>query len=146
MDTIIESSKDFLHVQHHMFRTTEFCLPIDITLEKFNSFLFEFGFKEVPRIKVIFNNLVNRADNNRACFISDGTLSICFHQGNESAFPLPKKPYSPVLIETYRRLNRQILDDCFQPLVELNPQRFGTRVSDILLRRDMFLKNAVSPV
>lgn len=103
----------------------------------------EHGFAEVPRIRVIFNNLVQRGEGNRICLIRDGVLSVCYHQGNQSAFPLPKAPYSPVLVDTYRRLTKEVLDPCFQPLVQLDPQRFGTRVADILQRREMFL-SAVS--
>lgn len=117
----------------------ELHLPKDITLADFSSLLSENGFQEIPRIKNIFNNLANRGDGNRICLIKSGALSVCFHQGNESAFPLPKAPYPDVLVETYRHLDRAILDECFHPLVALDPDRFGTRVSDILSRRDMFL-------
>jgi hypothetical protein len=117
----------------------ELQLPKDITLAEFSLLLSENGFQEIPRIKTIFNNLINRGDGHRTCLIKNGALSFRFHQGNESAFPLPKAPYSEVLVNTYRHLDRAILDECFQPLVALDPDRFGTRVSDILSRRDMFL-------
>jgi hypothetical protein len=121
----------------------EIHLAQDITLDGFKSIVLEHGFAEVPRIRVIFNNLCQRGEGNRVCLIRDGVLSVCYHQGNQSAFPLPKAPYSPVLVDTYRRLTKEVLDPCFQPLVQLDPKRFGTRVADILQRRDMFL-SAVS--
>lgn len=122
----------------------ELHLSKEITLPDFKSLLADHGFKEVPRMRVIFNNLVNRGDGKRVCLISNNALLVCFHQGNEKAFPLPKGPYPQALIEIYRRLNKESLDACFQPLVKLDPERFSTRVSDILLRRDMFLSAASS--
>ncbi len=119
-------------------------LPSDISLESFSSTLAENGFLEVPRIKAVFNNVINRANGNRTCLINYGTLSVCFHNDNPSAFPLPKPPYSQVLLKIYQDLDRSIIEDCFRPLVELDPVRFGTRVSDIFFRRDMFLHSASS--
>ncbi|MGH7806911.1 MAG: hypothetical protein ACRENT_02360 [Thermodesulfobacteriota bacterium] len=123
----------------------ELRLPKDITLADFNALLLEHGFKEVPRIKTIFNNLVDRGDSHRICLIANGVFWVRFHQGNQEAFPSPKGPYSQILIETYRRLDRAILGECFRPLVELDPERFSTRVSDILARRDMFLNSLQQP-
>ncbi|NNM42969.1 MAG: hypothetical protein HKM07_01325 [Chlamydiae bacterium] len=119
-------------------------LPSDLTLESFSSALAEYGFLEVPRVKAVFNNVINRANGNRICLISYGTLSVCFHNENPAAFPLPKPPYSQTLLEIYQNLNRTTIEDCFKPLIKLDPERFGTRVSDIFSRRDLFLHSASS--
>ncbi len=114
------------------------------TLEDFKTLLLKYGFKDERRIDFHFNNLMDRgAENDRACLIKNGCFAIRFHHGNPSAFPLPKGPYSQSLIDAYRHLNREILEECFRPLVALDP-RFGTRIDDILIRRDLFLEAVCS--
>lgn len=112
----------------------------DITLSEFKVTLGDHGFKEVPRMKNIFNKLVARGDSSRSLVIDEGVAAIAYHQGNLTAFPLPTGPYSQNLIKAYSRLNKQSLDECYRPLVELDPDRFGNRVFDVLARRDMFLQ------
>ncbi|MES2198731.1 MAG: hypothetical protein V4489_00990 [Chlamydiota bacterium] len=117
----------------------ELKFPEDITLVDFTSILSEHGFQKVPTIKNVFNNLIARGDSNRSLVIGNGIASIAYHQGNSAAFPLPQEPYNPLLIKIYSDLDKATLDECFHPLVQLDPDRFGKRTSEILARRDMFL-------
>lgn len=121
----------------------EFHLQQDISLEEFKSFLINHGFEEVPRMTSIYNNLFSRGRNEvHSYYIRQGILFIRYHHGNNAAYPLPKAPYPNLLIETYAKLNKQLLQQCLSPLIELNSDRFSHCISDILDRRDIFLNHA----
>ena len=116
-----------------------------MTLEEFKGLLLEQGFKDVPRVDFHYNNLMNRGKNDHGSpllKIKDNCLAIRFHQGNPSAFPLPRGPYSQTLLDAYRHLDRTGLEEDFQSLTALDPKRFQSRASDILTRRDLFLESA----
>lgn len=116
----------------------EIFLPSNITFVEFKDLLAEYGFKETPRMRNIYNNTVDRGGH-PSISINKGALMIRYHQGNTGAFPLPKKGSNSTLLLAYAHMNKEVLDECFHPLVQLDPERFISRTSSILARRDMFL-------
>lgn len=112
----------------------------ECSLEDFKSLVASYGFTIVPRVKSIYNNLFQRGDQQRAIYISKGMLLIKYHEGNKAAFPLPQGPYSSKLIEVYRNINSEQLEDLFAPLINQD-LRFKERVNEVLMRRDLFLNH-----
>lgn len=116
----------------------EIFISNDLSLEQFTSLLLQYGFPFEREAKKIYNNLLQRGQNSRHCYISHGMFMIQFHEGNNEAFPLPKPPYPSYLVELYKNLTEETLLPYYQPLIKLDPERFRNRVSQVLQRRDLW--------
>lgn len=111
-----------------------------VSQEEFGNFVAEYGFRRNgPGFMKVFRNAMERGGGATPLAVHNGALMIRYHDKNAGAFPLPRGEATETLYRAYAALDEATLDRIFRPLVELDPERFGSRVTDILQRRDMFL-------
>lgn len=110
----------------------EIDLKPDLLLESFIELVESFGFEKFGSTR-IYPYAVDEK-NRSSLLVESGILWLRFHQNNPGAFPLPKPPYHPILLEALYELNEQSLNRIYAPLIECDPDRFSGRVADVLER------------